>query len=117
MRPPETLRLTHAVCNCLRGAYVRLLGAGVEQTLIERLVGRLRRDPTDREVAFIVSVLARRPRVLYAPERERLRRLAGRSSTAREQLLAEAAEHLLGDSGWSSVPGAAPSTGTDGSAE
>jgi len=72
----------------------------VPPDLIDRLRDQLRRDASDGDVSFLLSVAVRDPFVVYPAERHRLRRLTcspGRSS--REWLLAEAAEHLLASSG------------------
>lgn len=64
--------------------------------LLERLHNQLRRDPLDADVAFLVSLAARVPLVLYPAECVRLRRLGrlpGRS--AREQLIVDATGELL----------------------
>jgi hypothetical protein len=65
--------------------------------LVEKLRSQLRRDPSDGDVAFLLSLAVRDPFVVYAPERERLRRLADVPfrRTARASIVAEAAAELL----------------------
>lgn len=64
--------------------------------LLDRLRSQLRRDPSDGDVAFLISLAVRDPFVVYTAERTRLRRLiAAQGRSARELLLAEAAEHLV----------------------
>ncbi len=64
--------------------------------LLERLRSQLRRDPSDRDVAFLLSLIVREPFVVYSTERVRLRRLLStQGKSAREVLLGEAAEQLL----------------------
>lgn len=69
----------------------------VSASLLDQLRSVLRRDPSDGDVSFLLSLAVREPFVVYAPERERLRRLAGAPfrHTARAELVAEAAEELL----------------------
>ncbi len=69
----------------------------ISSGLLERLRHHLRRDPSDREVGFLLSVGVRDPFVVYAAERERLRRMANAPfrTTKRAVLLAEVAAELL----------------------
>ena len=69
----------------------------VSPRLLERLRSALRRDPTDGDVSFLLSLAVREPFVVYATERERLRRLSEVPfrRTARAEIVAEAAEELL----------------------
>lgn len=69
----------------------------VSPGLVERLRSILRRDPSDGEASFLISLAVREPFVVYAAERERLRRLADVPfrRTARAEIVAEAAEELL----------------------
>lgn len=68
--------------------------------LIDRLRDQLRRDASDGDVAFLLSVVVRDPFVVYPTERHRLRRFASTAGRShREQLLAQAAEHVLASSG------------------
>ncbi len=67
--------------------------------LLERLRAQLRRDPSDRDVAFLLSLSVREPFVVYSDERVRLRRLGSmRGRSTRELLLVEAVEELLAKS-------------------
>ncbi len=67
--------------------------------LLERLRAQLRRDPSDRDIAFLLSLSVREPFVVYSDERVRLRRLGStRGHSMRELLLAEAVEQLLAKS-------------------
>ena len=63
--------------------------------VLARLTELLRRDPTDGDVAFLVSVSSREPCVVYESERRRLRRLTRSSSSPRSEILAQAAQLLL----------------------
>lgn len=56
----------------------------------------LRRDSSDGDVAFLLSIAVRDPFVVYANERARLRTLASSSrGTDRAALITGAAEELL----------------------
>lgn len=64
--------------------------------ILERLRNQLRRDPSDADVALLLTIGVRDPFVIYPAERVRLRRFArlpGRSS--REVLLVQASADLL----------------------
>ncbi len=71
---------------------------------IEALRALLRRDPTDRDLAFLISLVAREPLVVYPGERSRLRQLSEvRDTTHRGGALRAVARALLA--------GATPSRG------
>lgn len=67
----------------------------VSADLVERLRAQLRKDPSDSEIAFLLSLAVREPFVLYAGERARLRRVPSDTRSARELLMADAARQLL----------------------
>ena len=69
----------------------------MEPLLLERLKRQLRRDPSDREAAYLVAVAARHPRRLYESDRRRLGALilATSAMTERAQLFADAARWIL----------------------
>ncbi|MCZ7679828.1 MAG: hypothetical protein M5U28_14115 [Sandaracinaceae bacterium] len=68
----------------------------MQPDLLERLRAQLRRDPSDGEIAFLLSLIVRDPFITYSTERVRLRRfLSMQGRSARELLIAEAAEQLL----------------------
>jgi len=69
----------------------------VSPRLLERLRSVLRRDSSDGDVSFLLSLAVREPFVVYAAERERLRRLSDVPfrRTARAEVVAESAEELL----------------------
>ncbi len=81
--------------------------------LQERLRAQLRRDPSDRDVSFLLSLCVREPFVVYSDERARLRRLlAGQGRSTRERLVAEVAEQLLARSATPSRGLRRPQSGT-----
>lgn len=65
--------------------------------LVDRLREELQRDPSDRDVAFLLTLAVRKPLVIYDSEADRLRKLA-RAQTGgarRDAVIAEAVEQLL----------------------
>jgi hypothetical protein len=68
----------------------------VPRDLLQRLRAQLKRDPSDGQVAFLVSLAVREPFIVYGSERARLRRLLSAPARSdRDVLLAQSAEHLL----------------------
>lgn len=68
----------------------------MDEELAERLRVQLRRDPSDSDVAFLLTLAVRSPFVVYRGERDRLRGLVReRPSTTRELVIADAAERFL----------------------
>lgn len=74
--------------------------------LLEQLRAQLRRDTSNTDAAFLLSVAVREPFIVYHDDRVRLRRLlsSNRGEAGRELLIAKAAEELL-------AKGATPSRG------
>lgn len=67
--------------------------------LLERLRAQLKRDPSDGQVAFLLSLAVREPFLVYGSERARLRRLLSAPARSdRDVLLAQVAEQLLAKS-------------------
>jgi hypothetical protein len=71
----------------------------VPRDLLDRLRAQLKRDPSDGQVAFLLSLAVREPFIVYGSERARLRRLLSVPARSdRDVLLAEVAEQLLAKS-------------------
>lgn len=69
--------------------------------LLEKLRAQLRRDSSDVDIAFLLSVAVREPLVVYGDDRSRLRGLLSRNrggEGTRERLIADAADQLLAKS-------------------
>lgn len=69
--------------------------------LLEKLRAQLRRDSSDVDVSFLLSVAVREPLLVYGHDRSRLRGLLSRNQGGggvRERLIADAAEQLLAKS-------------------